>query len=87
MTPGSLWNYYRDKINDINDNPWDGKSLKYKTKIARKTPDKPGNTEDANQPPKPGVPTLNAEITIPLKYLRNRIWFIMDKRLCIDRTS
>ena len=68
MTPGSLWNYYRDKINDVNDNPSDSKSLKYKTKIARKTPDKPGN-----QPPKPDVPTLNAEITIPLKYLGNRI--------------
>ena len=25
ITSGSLWNYYRDKINDVNDNASDGK--------------------------------------------------------------
>ena len=37
MTSGSSWNYYRDKIDDVDDNGSDGKSFKYKTKI-RKTP-------------------------------------------------
>ena len=33
MTSGSLWNYYRDEIDDVDDNVSDGKSFKYKTKI------------------------------------------------------
>ena len=37
MTSGSLWNYYRDEINNIKDNASDGKSFKYKTKIVGKT--------------------------------------------------
>ena len=36
MISGRLWNYYRDKINDVDD-----KSFKYKTKIAGKTPERP----------------------------------------------
>ena len=51
MTSGNLWNYYRDKINNINDNASDGKSIKYKTKIVGKTPERPeqpGNKKDAN---------------------------------------
>ena len=43
-----------------------GKSFKYKTKIVGNTPERPGNEGDANRPP---VPTLNVEVTIPLKYL------------------
>ena len=53
------------------------------------------------RPPQPPVWALNAEVTIPVKYrsnfwriswfeinkLWNRTWFIMDKRLCIDRAS
>ena len=33
MTSGSLWNYYRDEIDDVDDNASDGKSFKYGTKI------------------------------------------------------
>ena len=33
VTSGSLCNYYRDEIDDINDNASDGKSFKYKTKV------------------------------------------------------
>ena len=68
MTSGSLWNYYRDEIDDVDDNASDGKSFEYKTKIVGNTPGRPGNEGDAIQQP---VPTLNIEITIPLKYLSN----------------
>ena len=33
MTSGSLWNYYRDEIDDVDDNASDVKSLEYRTKI------------------------------------------------------
>ena len=33
VTLGKLWNYYRDEIDDVDDNASDGKSFKYKTKI------------------------------------------------------
>ena len=36
--------------------------------MIRKTPERPGNEGDADQPP---VPALNVEVTIPLKYLSN----------------
>ena len=32
MTLGSLWNYYRDEIDDVGDNDSDGKSFEYKKK-------------------------------------------------------
>ena len=64
MTSGSLWNHYRDKTNDIDDNASDDKSFIYKTKIVGSTPEKPGNEGDANWPP---VPTLNVEVTVSLK--------------------
>ena len=41
MTSGSLWNYYRDEIDDVDDNILDGKSFKFKTKITGKTPERP----------------------------------------------
>ena len=47
MTSGSLWNYYRDKIDDVIDNASDGKSFKYKTKVVGKTLGRPP------QPPRP----------------------------------
>ena len=37
MTSRSLRNYYGDEIDDVNVNALDGKSSKYKTKIAGKT--------------------------------------------------
>ena len=33
MISGSLWNYYRDEIDKVDDNASDGKSFKYKTII------------------------------------------------------
>ena len=79
MTSGSLWNYYRDEIDNINDNASDGKSFKHKTKMVGKSPVRPGIEEDANQP---AVPTLNLEVTIPLKYLSN-FWKFLDLPLII----
>ena len=80
ITSGSLWNYYRDKIDDVNDNASDGKSFKYKTKIVGKTPrraERPGDEGDANRPQQLAVPTLNVEFTIPLKYFSN-LWKWLD---------
>ena len=51
MTSGSLWNYYRDEIDDVHDNASDGKSFKNKTKTVIKTPERPeqpGNEGDTN---------------------------------------
>ena len=80
MTSGSLWNYYRDKIDDVDDNASDGKSFKYKTKIVGKSSERlpqPGNPGDVNRPAQPAVPTLNVEVSIPLKYLSN-FWKFLD---------
>ena len=41
MTSGSLWNYYRDEIDDVDDNASDGRSFKDKTKIVGKSPKRP----------------------------------------------
>ena len=69
MISESLWNYYRDEINDSaienNDNgnkmnnnkTRTSKSFEYKTKIKGRTPD------DNN--------TLDTEVLVPLKYLIN----------------
>ena len=71
MTSGSLWSYYRDKVNDnANENNADNyrinnsktitsKSFEYKTKLIGSTPN------DNN--------TLNADIVVPLKYL-SKFW-------------
>ena len=86
MTSGRLWNYYRDKIDDVDDNASDGKSFKYKRKIIRKTEARPARPElpPANahgtqppRPPQPLAPPLNAEVTIPLKYISN-FWRCLD---------
>ena len=75
MTSGSLWNYYRDEINDaenenddnrnkINNNKTTAsKSFKYKTKII-------GSTLD-------NVNRLNAEVVAPFKYLGS-FWRSLD---------
>ena len=36
MKSGSLWNYYRDKIDDVDDDASNNKSFKYKTKLIGK---------------------------------------------------
>ena len=48
MTSGSLWNYYGDEIDDVDDNASDCKSFEYKTKIVGNTPERPRNGGDAN---------------------------------------
>ena len=41
MISGSLWNFYRDEIDDVDDITSDGKSLKHKAKIVGNTPKRP----------------------------------------------
>ena len=68
MTSGSLWNYYRDEVNDSANENNDGnnfrisnnktttsKSFEYKTKLIGCTPNNDSR--------------LDAEVVIPLKYL------------------
>ena len=74
MTSRSLWNYYRDEVDNVNNNTSDGKLFTYKTKITRKTKVRtaqPGNEGDGDRPAQPPLPTLNVAFTIQLKYLGN----------------
>ena len=86
MASGSLWNYYRQEIDDADDNASDGKSFKYKTKIignAETRPARPVQAEPdqyGNQPSppaQPSIPSLNTEVTIPLRYPSN-FWRSLD---------
>ena len=73
MTSESFGNYFRDDVDNANDNASDSKSFKYKIKITGKTEVKPaqvGNGRNINWPPNP-VPSSHVEFTIPLKYLGN----------------
>ena len=74
MTSGSLWNDYRDDMNDAtneiaanrklnNNKPTASKSFEYKTKIIGRTP--------AN------INTLDTEVVVPLTYLSN-FWRFLD---------
>ena len=38
LKPGSSWNFYRDKTDDVDDHALDDKLFKYKTKIIEKIP-------------------------------------------------
>ena len=79
MTSGSLWNYYKDEVNDSanesddNDNKINNnktktsKSFVYKTKIT-------GSTSNNNS-------ILNAEVVVPLQYLSN---FLEISRFAFD---
>ena len=89
MTSGSLWNYYRDEIDDVDNNVSDGKSFRYKTEIIGKTearpaqPAQPDSDQDGQQPlrlAQPPIPLLNTEVTIPFKYLSNS-WTSLDLSL------
>ena len=58
----------------------DCNSFGYKTKIIGKIsqrPAQPDSAEDGNSPPWPPVPTLNGEVTIPLKDFR-KFWRSLD---------
>ena len=76
MTSGTLWNYYRDKVNDdvnenndannfrINNNKTTtSKFFEYKTKLIGSTPNNDSR--------------LGAEVVVPLKYLSN-FWRPLD---------
>ena len=78
MMSESLWNCFREEIDDVDNNASGDKSFKYKIKIIEKTrawPARPAQTdpdEDGNKPPRVDqqpIPPLNTEVTIPLKYL------------------
>ena len=43
MASRSLWKYYRNEIDHVDDNVSDGKSFECKTKIVENTPERPGN--------------------------------------------
>ena len=80
MKLGSLWNYYRDEIDYVDDNGSDGKSFEYKTKIIGKTkprPQRPDPDQQGNQDPQPPIPPLNTEVVVPLTYLSN-FWRYLD---------
>ena len=75
MTSGSFWNYYSDKIAYVNQSASYGKSFKYQTKIVEITETRPApppvTAEGEDWPPRPLLPPLNAEVTIPRKYHSN----------------
>ena len=48
MISGILWDYYRDEVDNFNDNASDGQSFKYRTKTTRKTEKNPEMTEITN---------------------------------------
>ena len=61
---GCLWNYYRDKVNDVDNNASYGKSFNQD----------PDPDQDRNQPPRPPqqpILPLSTEATISQKYLSN----------------
>ena len=73
MKSGSLWNYYRDEVNNVKDNASHGKSFKYNTKITGKTEARPAQGKhdgELDQRPQDPKPTSNIEVTILLKYLK-----------------
>ena len=94
MISESLWNYYRDEIDDVDDNASHGKSFKYITKIIGKSPERPERSPqwpqnpDGTQKPRPPqepVPALNAEVTVPLKDL-SKFWRFSDLPLiCFEK--
>ena len=75
MASRRLWNYYRDKIDGVEDNASQGKWFEYKTKVTEKTPERPPRppqlptNPDGSQPLRPPMPALGVEVTIPFKYL------------------
>ena len=82
MTSGSLWNYYRDKTDevDVKNNAPDGKSFEYKTKIVGETPERlpePGYPGDADQSAQPPEPSFRVDMNTLVEYLSN-FWKSLD---------
>ena len=83
MTSENLWNYYKDEIDNVDDNASDCKSFKYKMKIIGKTearPDRPGPDDNGNSLPQLPVPLLYTKVVVPLTYLSN-FWRFLDLSL------
>ena len=75
MTSGNLWNYYRDKINnDENENDVNNNGIKNNKTMTSKLFEykrkKIGRTPNDNN-------TLDTEVVVPLKYLSN-FWRFLD---------
>ena len=98
MKSGSLLDYYRYETDGVDDNASESKSFRYKTNIIEEMQGQPpqsGNAKSTDWTAQPLVVFLNVEVTIPTKYISNfwmslnlnRDWFIMEKILCMDRTS
>ena len=82
MTSGSLRNYYREKIDEVENNASGSKSFEYKAKKKKRgetseRPSWPGNLGDTMRPPQPPVSSLKVEVIISLKYLSN-FWRYLD---------
>ena len=79
MTSGSLWNYFKDEIDEVDDNASDGKWFWYKKNSRRHTrkTTTSRNPGDVDQPPQLPVPSLKVEITLPLEYSSN-FWKSLD---------
>ena len=50
MTSRSVWNNYKDKIDDVGDNFLNGKLSKYKTNTVEKTPERQERVKRSPQP-------------------------------------
>ena len=84
MISGSLWNYYRDKIDYVGVvvNASDGKSFEYKTKIVGGTSERlpqPGNPRDLDRQAQPPLSFFNVK-----SLFHSNIFAIFGDLLCLD---
>ena len=84
MISGSLWNYCRNEVNGDNEDAYDGKSFKYKTKY-RKNMSKPctrwsSSRHQSITTRSSAAPNLNTEVTFPLQYLVS-FWRLLNLSL------
>ena len=91
MTSRNLWNYDRDKIDDVVDNASKSESFTFKMKIIGKTdvrsprsqrPSQAPQNLDGYQSPRSAIPPLNREVAILLKYSSN-FWRFLNFPLII----
>ena len=80
MTPGSLRNDCRHKVDNVNDNASDSKSFKYKPKITGKTEARPAQRwkwQRRRRTTTRSSTNFKHRCSIPLKYLSN-FWRSLD---------
>ena len=97
IASGSLWNYCRSKIDnvDVNDRASDGKSLEYKTKIVGKNRNATRSWKSRKDRPTSTTigPSFNVEVTVLLKCLRANFgglliylwWAVKLERRIVER--